>query len=149
MRQVDLADGFKTDLMEKIEGREGKLYVEKTGMLEKYQRMHFELKRKLSFSQFVKRYKPARNIPKEYNFEKDLKATVTAKMYKDGDYIFCNPDEDAEVTKLPDYIPLADTETPGEFKYMARRQAKVIRYHHFKKTTEALLFRDATLSSFL
>ena len=135
MKQVDLADGFKTDLMEKIEGREGKLYVEKTGMLEKYQRMHFALKGKLSYSQFVKRYKPARDEPKNYNFEKDLRATVTDKMYRDGDYIFCDPNEDQDI-KLPDHIPLGDTETPGEFKYMTRRRPKVIRYHHFKKTKE-------------
>ena len=135
MRQVDLADGFKTDLMEKIEGREGKLYVEKTGMLEKYQRMHFLLKGKLSYSQFVKRYKPARAEPKNYNFEKDLRAKVTDKMYQDGDYIFCDPNEDQDI-KLPDHIPLGDTETPGEFKYMTRRRPKVIRRHHFKKTTE-------------
>ena len=56
MKQVDQADGFKTEKMEKIEGREGKLYVEKTGMLEKYQRMHFALKRKLSYSQFCLLY---------------------------------------------------------------------------------------------
>ena len=116
MRQVDLADGFKTESMEKIEGREGKFYVEKSGMLEKYQRMHFLLKEKLSYSQFVKRYKPARGEPKNYNFEKDLRATVTAQMYQDGDYIFCEPNEDEDLIKLPDHIPLDDTETPGEFK---------------------------------
>ena len=136
MQQVDAADGYKTENMEYIEGREGKLYVEKSGMLDKYQRIHFALKRKLSYSQFVKRYKPARGEPKNYNFEKDLKASVTQKMLKDGDYIFCDPNEDEEVTKLPDHIPLDDTETPGEFKYMTRRIPKTIRYHHFKKMTE-------------
>ena len=44
MRQVDMADGYKTDAMEQIEGREGKYYIEKTGMLEKYQRIPPALK---------------------------------------------------------------------------------------------------------
>ena len=151
MRQVDMADGYKTDAMEQIEGREGKYYIEKTGMLEKYQRIPPALKGKLSYSQFVKRYKPVRDEPKKYNFAKDLTTTVTRQMEKDGDYIFCDPDEEEEdelKMKLPDHIPLTDTETPGEFQYMTRRKPKVIRYHKFNKTKEPHEFYFAELQLF-
>ena len=151
MRQVDMADGYKTDAMEQIEGREGKYYIEKTGMLEKYQRIPPALKGKLSYSQFVKRYKPVRDEPKKYNFAKDLTTRVTRQMEKDGDYIFCDPDEEEDdelKMKLPDHIPLTDTEAPGEFQYMTRRKPKVIRYHKFNKTKEPHEFYFAELQLF-
>ena len=48
-----------------VEGKEGDYYVEKEGYIEKYMRRPSCLN--ISYSQFVKRYEPVRNIPKRYS----------------------------------------------------------------------------------
>ena len=72
MKEVDPAHGYNIEKLEKIAGREGKLYLEKSGYLEKYERLPLVLKDKLSYSQFMKRYDPSRNMPENYSFEDDL-----------------------------------------------------------------------------
>ena len=48
-----------------VEGKEGKFYVEKEGLIEKYMRRPSCMN--ISLSQFVKRYEPVRKISKKYN----------------------------------------------------------------------------------
>ncbi len=136
IRQITQEEAENRPNVIKVEGKEGKFYVEKSGMLDKYEKCPDALKKILSYSQFVKRYIPSKTCPDTYKFEEDLKANVTEQMEKNGDYIFYG-DGTKKLIKLPEFIPLVNTKTPGEFNWMKRRSPKVLRYHKFKQKTEA------------
>ena len=149
MKEVDPTHGYNIEKLEKIAGREGKLYLEKSGYLEKYERLPLVLKDKLSYSQFMKRYDPSRNIPESYSFEDDLRENVTQQMEDDGDYIYNDPDEDAKKIKLPNHIPLGDTDNPEGFTFMKRRRARVIRIHKVKQITQPHEYYYSEMQLFL
>ena len=149
MKEVNPADGYNVEKLEKIAGREGKLYQEKSGYLEKYERLPVVLKDKLSYSQFLKRYDPAKSMPESYSFEDDLKKEVTQEMVDDGDYIYTDPDEDADLIKLPRFIPLGDTDDPEGFTFMKRRAPRVIRIHKVKQQTQAHEYHYSEMQLFL
>ena len=149
MKEVDPAGGYNIEKLEKIAGREGKLYLEKSGYLEKYERLPVVLKDKLSYSQFMKRYDPARSMPESYSFEDDLKENVTHQMIEDGDYIYCDPEEVAEFIKLPNHIPLGDTDNPEGFTFMKRRRPRVIRIHKVKQITQPHEYYYSEMQLFL
>ncbi len=148
IRQISPDERNFYDEVIEVENKDGKYYVEKAGMIEKYERCPDVLKKTLSYSQFVKRYIPSRSVPKKYNFEKDLKGKVSKQMEANGDYIFC-ADNTKKLLNLPNYIPLQNNKNPGDFQWMKRRTPKVLRYHKFKQKTEAHQYYYSEMQLFL
>ena len=123
------------NVIENVEyGQEGRCYIEKSSMLDKYERLPKQLKLKLSYSQFVKRYTPCKE-PENYDFDKDLEEKVTEDMKEKGDYLFYDHLQTESLFKLPMYIHLTGTTNPDEISWMRRRLPKAIRFHKFKQST--------------
>ena len=124
LKQVgeEMKGSIRPENVIKVEGYD-KIYVEKEGMIEKYERRPKELQANLTYSQFVKRYAPTWKVPKNYDFFADLEKEVTPEMVENGDYVFDPSDSEVKV-KLPDYIPLSKEEgsaEEGKFHWMKKR----------------------------
>ena len=122
-------------VIENVEyGQEGRCYIEKLSMMDKYEKLPQQLKLKLSYSQFVKRYTPCKE-PENYEFEKDLNVKVTEEMKEKGEYLFYDHLETEPLGNLPRYIPLNGTTNSDEISWMRKRLPKAIRFHKFKQST--------------
>ena len=125
----------------RVEGKDDRYYIEKAGMLDKYENIPEELQEILSYSQFVKRYDRARTVPKAYQenkeeYKKYLDIEVTEEMERAGDYIFDGNSEPHRLISLPELIPVSDITDPDNIQWMKRRNPKVLRFHKFKERTE-------------
>ena len=122
-----------------IEGKEGKFYVEKVSLLDKWFCRPTKLEN-LRYSQFGKMYEHTQKskVPKNYNKdvikeEKDLSKEEKKKL-QELDFIIEPYKKLGERKVLPQYIEL---KMPGGTQWMKKRKLPlVIRFHKFNKTKD-------------
>ena len=147
----------------KVEGKDGRVYIEKEGYLEKYVRRPecFEI----SLIQFTKRYEPVRKIPKSYNLKKffcQIKKPEECpdnfdfddnsdddqsedSFLSDDDYVDLPPTENDFVSDgkpfneetslpLPQFIPLS--KGFDGYQWMRKRSEKSIRFHKINRQND-------------
>ena len=92
--------------------------------------------KKLTYSQFVKRYEGTKTVPEKYDFKEDMKSKLTQKDIDNEDYIFTReePIEGGKGKKLPRYIPIEGTDGT---QWMKLRRPLALRLHKFKKRENA------------
>ena len=148
----------------RVEGKDGKIYMEKEGYLEKYLRRPECLE--MSLIQFTKRYEPVRKIPKSYNLKKffrqikkpdqcpvdfdfevgsDEDYSSDDSLEEDESYLemlaikndfICdgNPFDEETSIPLPQFIPLS--RGFDGYQWMRKRSEKSIRYHKINKQND-------------
>ena len=139
-----------------VEGKDGKYYIEKESVVEKYLRRPACLN--ISLAQFVKRYSLAQTKPKKYSrlqFFKDVRKpekyheTIPNESDNDSeseyesepynsidenDIVFDGtPFDPIRSIPLPPYIPLERQSGSGGIQWMRKRSQKSIRFHKYNK----------------
>ena len=119
-----------------VEDKEGKFYIEKETTMDKWLGIP-KLLKKLTYSQFGKRYTITKTVPKKYKFEDDFnESKLTQADIDNENYIFTDkePRLKERKRKLPKYIP---TEGINGLQWMMLRCPYALRLHKFKKKENA------------
>ena len=111
LKQVPENQLSSTQNVIEVEGKEGNYYVEKEGYIEKYMQRPSCLN--ISYSQFVKRYEPVRNIPKRYS-----KKQFFIDIGKPHKYSKESDDDDS------DHVSLEELESSDEENFLSGTKLK-------------------------
>ena len=110
LKQVPENQLSSTKNVIEVEGKEGNYYVEKEGYIEKYMRRPSCLN--ISYSQFVKRYEPVRNVPKKYS-----KKQFYIDIGKPHEYSKVSDDDDENISH-------EESESSDEEKFLSGEKMK-------------------------
>ena len=141
--------GYFPNVIE-VEGKDGKFYIEKESMMEKYENCPKEMK-KLFNVQFMKRYEPAKKGPENYQIQDDMNLPLTEKGIKNLNYIISKKKQKVggKGVMLPRYIPLVGNSKLSEHPWMKLRRPRVVRFHKFKQKTNPHEFYYSEMQKYL
>ena len=136
LKQITEEEAMFVPNVIQVDEKEGKFYVEKVTMMEKYLKRD-DCVEKLTYSQFVKRYTSTKNVPKKYSgeakhYKKESKYALEDIEIENEDYIFSDtiPSIGTIGIKLPKYFPV---HIEPDVQWMQLRKPLVLRLHKFNK----------------
>ena len=91
-----------------------------------------QILKKLTYSQFVKRYEGTKTVPNTYDFKNDMTSVLTPEDIENEDYIIT--EKGMPEQKLPKYIPLG---SGNDTQWMKLRRPLALRLHKFKRRENA------------
>ena len=138
-----------SDVIE-VEGKDGKFYIEKESLMEKYENCPKEMKHLFNF-QFIKRYETTKTGPENYNILDDMNTPLSVNDIKIQNYIIHK--KKAQVgdrgIKLPRFIPLVGKSKLSEHPWVKLRSPRVVRFHKFKQKTNPHEFYYSEMQKYL